>query len=199
MTKDAEWITVRVTPGARRDQVLTASGGPPGNFTVVDVLAQNSGTLPLTPQPADFRLVDDHDAEDALTEARDVLVATEPLAISDWSERWKQALTAQRVGRLTVTPPWLATGLDPETTIVIEPGMAFGTGDHATTRSVVQLLQDVVRSGDSVADLGAGSAVLAISATGLRTESPSWKATQRCCCRSLLRCASLRRTSSRRC
>ena len=45
--------------------------------------------------------------------------------------------------------------------------MAFGTGDHATTRSVVMLLQDVVRPGDRVADLGAGSAVLAIAAAKL--------------------------------
>jgi ribosomal protein L11 methyltransferase len=45
--------------------------------------------------------------------------------------------------------------------------MAFGTGDHATTRSVVMLLQDVVRGGDRVADLGAGSAVLAIAAAKL--------------------------------
>jgi ribosomal protein L11 methyltransferase len=45
--------------------------------------------------------------------------------------------------------------------------MAFGTGDHATTRSVVMLLQHVVRPGDHVADLGAGSAVLAIAAAKL--------------------------------
>jgi ribosomal protein L11 methyltransferase len=94
-------------------------------------------------------------------------VQTELLKISDWSERWKHSLAAQRVGRLTITPPWLAEGLDPETTIVIDPGMAFGTGDHATTRSVVMLLQDVVRPGDRVADLGAGSAVLAIAAAKL--------------------------------
>ena len=45
--------------------------------------------------------------------------------------------------------------------------MAFGTGEHATTRGVVRLLQDVVRAGDRVADLGAGSAVLAIAAAKL--------------------------------
>jgi ribosomal protein L11 methyltransferase len=103
----------------------------------------------------------------ALSIGNDVTVQTEPLQISDWSERWKHALTAQRVGRLVITPPWLAPGLDPANTIVIDPGMAFGTGDHATTRSVVRLLQDVVRDGDRVADLGAGSAVLAIAAAKL--------------------------------
>jgi ribosomal protein L11 methyltransferase len=50
---------------------------------------------------------------------------------------------------------------------VIEPEMAFGTGEHQTTRGVVRLLPSVIRSGDRVADLGAGSAVLAIAAAKL--------------------------------
>ena len=159
MTKDAEWITVRVAPGARREEVLAA---------LFEAGAEGVQELP------DSLVTHAHGMDDAkrferaaLSVAGDVLVATEPLAISDWSERWKESLTAQRVGGLTIAPPWLASDLDPEATIVIEPGMAFGTGDHATTRSVVRLLQDVVRRGDSVADLGAGSAVLAIAAAKL--------------------------------
>ena len=66
-----------------------------------------------------------------------------------------------------MAPPWLAEDLDPATTIVIEPAMAFGTGEHATTRGVVRLLQHVIRPGMRVADLGAGSAVLAIAAAKL--------------------------------
>jgi ribosomal protein L11 methyltransferase len=50
---------------------------------------------------------------------------------------------------------------------VIEPAMAFGTGEHETTRGVVRLLQSVIRAGDIVADLGSGSAVLAIAAARL--------------------------------
>jgi ribosomal protein L11 methyltransferase len=85
----------------------------------------------------------------------------------DWSTRWRDRLSSHRLGKLTVTPPWLAEGTDPATTVVIEPAMAFGTGDHPTTRGVVRLMQAVVRNGDSVADLGAGSAVLAIAAVKL--------------------------------
>jgi ribosomal protein L11 methyltransferase len=66
-----------------------------------------------------------------------------------------------------VTPPGLAEGRDPATTIVIEPAMAFGTGEHPTTRGVVRLMQGVIRAGDSVADLGSGSAVLSIAAAKL--------------------------------
>ena len=71
------------------------------------------------------------------------------------------------VGLLTVTPPWLAAPFLPGRTIVIDPAMAFGTGDHATTRGVLGLMQDVVQPGDVVADLGSGSGVLAIAAAKL--------------------------------
>jgi ribosomal protein L11 methyltransferase len=54
----------------------------------------------------------------------------------DWSEQWKTGIRAQVLGGLTVAPPWLAGDLDPARSIVIEPGMAFGTGEHATTRGV---------------------------------------------------------------
>ena len=85
----------------------------------------------------------------------------------DWTEQWKRGITAHRVGRLVVAPPWLAAEHDPATTIVIEPAMAFGTGEHATTRGVLRLLGDAVRPGARVADLGAGSAVLSIAAAKL--------------------------------
>ena len=94
-------------------------------------------------------------------------VSREPLDDTDWSEKWKERITAHQLGALTVTPPWLADGRDPATTIVIEPAMAFGTGEHPTTRGVVRLMQGAVRAGDSVADLGSGSAVLAIAAAKL--------------------------------
>jgi len=85
----------------------------------------------------------------------------------DWSVAWRETIRAHAVGRLTVAPPWLAADLDPATTVIIEPAMAFGTGDHPTTRGVLRLMQSFVRDGDIVADLGAGSAVLAIGAAKL--------------------------------
>lgn len=102
-----------------------------------------------------------------MASSSDARVETAPLPDVDWSERWKLGIHVQSLGALSVAPPWLADGLDPASTIVIEPGMAFGTGEHATTRGVVRLLQRVIRPGDHVADLGAGSAVLAIAAAKL--------------------------------
>jgi ribosomal protein L11 methyltransferase len=85
----------------------------------------------------------------------------------DWTEAWKHGVGVQKVGRLTVVPPWLAEGRDAATTIVIDPGMAFGTGEHQTTRRMLELMHRVIRRGDTVADLGAGSAVLSIAAVKL--------------------------------
>jgi len=159
VTKDDAWITVRISPGARRDDVLAA---------LFEAGAEAVQELP------DSLVTHAHGSDDATRLARaavavgnDVTVQTEPLQISDWSERWKHALTVQQVGFFTIAPPWLAGGLHPAATIVIDPGMAFGTGDHATTRGVMSLMQHVVRPGDYVADLGTGSAVLAIAAAKL--------------------------------
>lgn len=111
------------------------------------------------------------DAEDFVTRVRaadeDLRADVSALDDTDWAEKWKERITAHQLGGLLVTPPWLAAGRDPATTIIIEPAMAFGTGDHPTTRGVVRLMQGIIRPGDTVADLGAGSAVLAIAAAKL--------------------------------
>lgn len=156
------WISVRVGPGSAvgsRDACLAAL------FAVGAQGVHEDGTSLVThfPPKADLEAV-----HIALTEADEgVTIETAPVPDIDWSEAWKSSIHAHDLGALTVTPPWLAGGRDPARTIVIEPGMAFGTGEHATTRGVVRLLPTVMRDGDIVADLGAGSAVLAIAAAKL--------------------------------
>ncbi len=95
------------------------------------------------------------------------VVETTEVPDIDWSSAWRAGIRAHTVEYLTVTPPWLAAPFLKERTIIIEPAMAFGTGDHETTRGVLRLMQGVIRPGDIVADLGAGSAVLAIGAAKL--------------------------------
>lgn len=96
-----------------------------------------------------------------------VLIELSDVPNIDWSEAWKLSLDAHDLGNLVVTPPWLADRYDPAKRIVIDPGMAFGTGEHGTTRGVMRLLGAVLTPGDLVADLGSGSAVLAIAAARL--------------------------------
>jgi ribosomal protein L11 methyltransferase len=94
-----------------------------------------------------------------------VSVSGEPVA-DDWAERWKQFHEPVLVGdRVYVRPPWAEPRPD-VIDLVIDPGQAFGTGAHATTRLSLELLLDVP-AGGAFADLGCGSGVLAIAAARL--------------------------------
>ena len=86
----------------------------------------------------------------------------------DWEERWKRFHVPILVdGRLYVRPPWEQPAVRPGVTeTVIDPGRAFGTGSHPTTRMCLELMLDLEPRG-SFADLGCGSGVLAIAAAKL--------------------------------
>jgi ribosomal protein L11 methyltransferase len=89
----------------------------------------------------------------------------------DWEERWKRFHRPVLVGdRLYVRPPWEQAAVRPGVTeIVIDPGRAFGTGTHPTTRLCLELMLGL-RACGSFADLGCGSGVLAIAASKLGFE-----------------------------
>jgi ribosomal protein L11 methyltransferase len=159
VSESGSWVTVRVHPGSHRDEVIAAlfENGAQG--------VQEVGDSIVTQVPSQAEA--DALVCAALAVSDDARADTEPLVQVDWSEQWQHGIHEQILDKLTVVPPWLADGRDPAMTIVIDPGMAFGTGEHATTRGVIRLMQRIVRTGDRVADLGAGSAVLAIAAAKL--------------------------------
>jgi ribosomal protein L11 methyltransferase len=82
----------------------------------------------------------------------------------DWRDRWKEFHRPVRIGKLWIGPSWYEPPAD-ATAVVLDPGRAFGTGAHATTRLCVELLLEEERS--SVVDLGCGSGILAIIAAKL--------------------------------
>lgn len=89
----------------------------------------------------------------------------------DWQAEWKATIGPVFAGRFAVVPTWLAEDHVPatgETTVVLDPGRAFGSGHHATTAQCLELLDELDRSGGlagrAVADIGCGSGVLAIAA-----------------------------------
>jgi ribosomal protein L11 methyltransferase len=99
-------------------------------------------------------------AGDALVE----VVTTE--VDDDWADRWKEFHRPVDVGPLRVRPPWEEPRPDARIDLVIDPGQAFGTGGHHTTRLCLELLLDL-EPGGAFADLGCGSGVLAIAAARL--------------------------------
>lgn len=95
-----------------------------------------------------------------------VEVVTTEIA-DDWAERWRAFHRPVEVGgRLRVRPPWEPAAEGFATEIVIEPGQAFGTGAHHTTRLCLELLLELEPGGAAV-DVGCGSGVLAIAAARL--------------------------------
>jgi ribosomal protein L11 methyltransferase len=90
-------------------------------------------------------------------------------ADEDWALTWKRGLRPRRItDRLVVKPTWTEWERQSDELVIdIDPQMAFGTGEHASTRGSLRLLDAAVRPGDRVLDVGSGSAILAIAAAGL--------------------------------
>ncbi|MBI5508867.1 MAG: 50S ribosomal protein L11 methyltransferase [Deltaproteobacteria bacterium] len=92
-------------------------------------------------------------------------------ADDDWTERWKEGLAPLQVGpRLWIVPTWITTFTPPAGAAVIrlDPGMAFGTGQHATTAMCLALVDECLAAGpvgsQSLFDVGCGTGVLALAA-----------------------------------
>lgn len=86
----------------------------------------------------------------------------------DWSESWKQYYKPIPLGRVTIVPAWEEYKAKPDEIIIkMDPGMAFGTGTHETTRLVMRIMQDVITGGERVLDVGTGSGILSVCASKL--------------------------------
>jgi ribosomal protein L11 methyltransferase len=94
------------------------------------------------------------------------------LAATDWTEAWKQHHPPQRVGRFLIAPTWTQPELRADDVLIrIDPGLAFGTGAHPSTRLALLLLERHLRPGARVLDVGTGSGILAIAALKLGAAS----------------------------
>lgn len=90
------------------------------------------------------------------------------IADEDWSESWKEHYHILHYGsRIQVVPEWLEPDIPEDIVIRIEPGMAFGTGEHETTSLCMNWLEELIQPEMTVFDVGTGSGILAIAARAL--------------------------------
>ncbi len=97
---------------------------------------------------------------------------TEGMQEESWADSWKKYFKPIPLGRVTIVPAWESyEAKDGEVIVSIDPGMAFGTGTHETTRLVMKIMQDVIGGGEKVLDVGCGSGILSICASKLGAKS----------------------------
>ena len=91
----------------------------------------------------------------------------EPVAADEGLDAWRDHAQVWRIGSIVIVPPWLETPTDvaeSDLVLVIDPGHAFGSASHETTRMCLEAVVELVTPGCAVADIGCGSGVLAIAA-----------------------------------
>ena len=87
---------------------------------------------------------------------------------TNWEESWKDNYPAVEVGKsLIVVPYWAAEDTKGRTPVILDPGLTFGTGAHASTQMVMEFMEDTVQEGFRCLDLGSGSGILSIAALRL--------------------------------
>lgn len=112
----------------------------------------------------------------ALKESRSdcgsLLLTLEEVQDADWETSWKQYYKPLEIGeRLLVIPQWETAELHGRVPLILDPGLTFGTGNHATTRLCLTALEQAVQGGERVLDLGCGSGILSIAALRLGAAS----------------------------
>ena len=102
-------------------------------------------------------------------------VRVRPLAEEDWANAWKASYHPLRIGRhFLIIPAWQTTEVERrpgDIPVVLDPGMAFGTGLHPSTQLCMMAMEDVVQPGQRVLDAGCGSGILSIAAARLGAAS----------------------------
>jgi len=160
-----QWLAVRIPYGVSDPEILVAA-------------LQRLGMLGLEEQ-ADafevyFEMQDDIELLKAIgavlppAEARSGAITISTIIENGWQSKWQEYFRPLKItNNIGIRPPWVEPDHTWPIEIVIQPGMAFGTGTHATTQLALRLLEKYLRKGMRVMDAGCGSGILTIAALKL--------------------------------
>ena len=99
-------------------------------------------------------------------------MTAQALPDTDWEESWKENYPAVEVGKnLIVVPYWQAEETNGRIPVILDPGLTFGTGAHASTQMVMETMEELVQPGFRCVDLGSGSGILSLAALRLGAKS----------------------------
>ena len=150
--------------------------GEAGPFGEVLPQVEQLNTVGITayyPETANLEMIR-QEVKERLAQLRDfgleigkTQLTTQQLAEEDWADNWKKYFEPARITHdLTIVPSWTDYEAGPsEKVIKLDPGMAFGTGTHPTTKMSLFALEQVLRGGETVLDVGTGSGVLSIASS----------------------------------
>jgi ribosomal protein L11 methyltransferase len=185
------WLALSVEADVEAVEAVSEIFGRLGQGSVVEPLelvADGADELALRPDPtAGYRVTawipDDAESPDAIDRTRRALwhlrafdlrpmseLSVTTTDAAAWATAWRDGYEPIRSGRLTIVPSWLEPPKGSDIVIRLDPGMAFGTGLHPTTRACLELLQTVEPVPAAVLDVGTGSGILALAALRLGVE-----------------------------
>ncbi len=187
-TAATDWLQVHVTVALDDAelcaQILLDSGSAGAQIDDTEVLLDESedatlaakshalvtGYLPAAQHPAQHHDTYAQQLRDQLLRAGiGARIEVAPLPPQDWEAAWKQNFPPLHIGRFLIAPPWEDVNESEAITIRLDPGLAFGTGQHPTTRMCLELLGEQLEEKQSirVLDVGCGSGILSIAANKL--------------------------------
>ena len=102
-----------------------------------------------------------------------ISISVNQVPFQDWNQQWARSVKPLWIGkRIVIRPSWEPVSLQPgQIEIVLDPKQAFGTGHHATTRMLLEWLEEVIHGDETVLDVGSGSGILAMAALRLGARS----------------------------